>query len=104
MLADMHVKVETIKLLVYRAAHSVATEHRDAPMHCAVAKLYANEAGFEVVDRALQIHGGYGYSSEFPLERMLRDIRGLQIAGGSTQTLRNTIAAGILERRIDQRA
>ncbi len=104
MLADMAVKVEAMRLLIYRAAASVMQDLPEAPFHAAVAKTYANEAAFEVTNAAMQIHGGYGYSQEFPLERMLRDVRAFQIAGGSTQILRNSIAERLLNRRIDQRA
>lgn len=104
MLADMHVKVEAMRLLIYRAATAIARGLPDAPLLAATAKTFANENGFQVVDTALQLHGGYGYSRDFPIERMFRDIRGFQWAGGSTQTLRNTIASQIIGRRIDQRA
>jgi alkylation response protein AidB-like acyl-CoA dehydrogenase len=61
-----------------------------------MAKLYTGRAAFEVVNDAMQIHGGYGYSSEFPLERMLRDVRALQLGGGTNEILKNRIAAGLL--------
>ena len=50
----------------------------------------------EVVNDAMQIHGGYGYSSEFPLERMLRDVRALQLGGGTNEILKNRIAGELL--------
>jgi len=103
MLADMAVKVEAMRLLIYRAAASVDSGSPDGPLHAALAKTYANEAAFEVANAALQIHGGYGYSREFPLERMVRDVRAFQIGGGSTQILRNLIASLILKRRFGQR-
>ncbi|MEW6262715.1 MAG: acyl-CoA dehydrogenase family protein [Thermodesulfobacteriota bacterium] len=103
MLADMAVKVEAMRLLIYRAAHSFDAGHPEAALHAALAKTYANEAAFEVANAALQLHGAYGYSSEFPLERMVRDVRAFQIAGGSTQILRNTIASLVLKRRFSQR-
>jgi butyryl-CoA dehydrogenase len=98
MLADMAVKVEAMRLLIYRAAHQLAARHTDGPHSAAIAKAYAGEAAFEVVDAAMQIHGGYGYSSELPLERMLRDVRAFKIGGGSTQIMKNRIAAGLFER------
>jgi len=102
-LADMAVKVEAMRLLIYRAAHSISAKSPDGPLHAAIAKTYANEAAFEVANSAIQIHGGYGYSREFPLERMLRDVRAFSIGGGTTQILRNTIASLILKRRFAQR-
>jgi butyryl-CoA dehydrogenase len=103
MLADMAVKVDAMRLLIYRAAVSVGSDSPDGPLHAAIAKTFSNEAAFEVANMALQIHGGYGYSRDFPLERMVRDVRAFQIAGGSTQILRNLIAALILKRRFSQR-
>jgi alkylation response protein AidB-like acyl-CoA dehydrogenase len=98
MLADMAVKVEAMRLLVYRAAAQLAAGHPDGAHNAAIAKAFAGEAAFEVVDAAMQLHGGYGYSSEFPLERMLRDVRAFKVGGGSTQIMKNRIAAGLFER------
>ncbi len=96
MLADMAVKVETMRTLIYRAAALLARAHPRAPHLSAVAKLYAGENAFDVVNRAMQIHGGYGYSSELPLERMLRDVRAFQLGGGTNEILRNRIAGELL--------
>lgn len=96
MLAEMAVKVEAMRALVYRAAAMLADGHTDGPQQAAIAKLYTGRAAFEVVNDAMQIHGGYGYSSEFPLERMLRDVRALQLGGGTNEILKNRIAAGVL--------
>jgi butyryl-CoA dehydrogenase len=98
MLADMAVKVDAMRLLIYRAANQLAAGHPDAAHNAAIAKAFAGEAAFEVADAAMQLHGGYGYSSEFPLERMLRDVRAFKIGGGSTQIMKNRIAAGLFER------
>ncbi len=99
MLAEMQVKVDAMRALVYKAAAMLAAGHPDGPQQAAVAKLYTGRAAFEVVDDALQIHGGYGYSSEFPLERMLRDVRALQLGGGTNEILKNRIAATMLAMR-----
>ncbi len=96
MLAEMAVKVETMRTMIYRAAGLLAQGAADGPHVAAMAKLYAGRAAFEVVNDALQIHGGYGYSSEFPLERMLRDVRALQLGGGTNEILKNRIAAQLL--------
>ncbi|MGO9774842.1 MAG: acyl-CoA dehydrogenase family protein [Roseiarcus sp.] len=98
MLADMAVKVEAMRLLIYRAAGQLAAGNPDGPHNAAIAKAYAAEAAFEVADAAMQVHGGYGYSSEYPLERLLRDVRAFKIGGGTTQIMRNRIAAGLFER------
>ena len=97
MLAEMATKVEAMRALVYRAAAMLAAAHPDGPHQAAIAKLYTGRAAFEVVNDAMQIHGGYGYSSEFPLERMLRDVRALQLGGGTNEILKNRIAAGMLK-------
>ena len=96
MLAEMAVKVEAMRALVYGAAALLADGHPRGPQQAAIAKLYTGRAAFEVVNDAMQIHGGYGYSSEFPLERMLRDVRALQLGGGTNEILKNRIAAGLL--------
>jgi alkylation response protein AidB-like acyl-CoA dehydrogenase len=101
MLADMAMKLEAMRLLVYRAAGLIAADAPGAAHQAAIAKAFTTEAAFEVTNTALQLHGGYGYSKEFPLERMLRDVRAFQIGGGSTQILRNRIAASLLKRRAD---
>ena len=68
-----------------------------------VAKCFANEIAKEVTDMAMQVFGGYGYSKEYPIERMLRDSRGWPLAGGTVQIQRINIASAMLGRRFDQR-
>jgi len=97
MLAEMAMKVEAMRTMIYRAAAMLAAGRTDGPHQAAIAKLYAGRAAFDVVNDAMQIHGGYGYSSEFPLERMLRDVRALQLGGGTNEILKNRIAAGMLK-------
>ena len=72
-------------------------------MDAACAKLYANEMVQRVTNEALQIHGHYGYSREFPLERMVRDARGFALGGGTVEILRNTVASLVYGRSFDQR-
>ncbi len=91
MLADMAIKVEAARLLVYRAAWRAAQGEPDA-FEASVAKAFTNEMAVAVCNDALQIHGGYGYTREFPVERMLRDARGLCIGDGTTQIQKNIIA------------
>jgi butyryl-CoA dehydrogenase len=69
----------------------------------AVAKCFANEMVIEVTNAAMQVFGGYGYSKEFPVERMLRDARAWCVAGGTVQMLRITMASLLFARRFDQR-
>ena len=98
MFADMETGVEAMRLMIYRAAEMLAAGDPDGPHRAATAKLFAGETAFDVVNKAMQIHGGYGYSTEFPLERMLRDVRAFQLGGGTNEILRNRIAAGLYRR------
>jgi alkylation response protein AidB-like acyl-CoA dehydrogenase len=102
MLADMVMMVESARLLIYKAA---ANSGRGFPsrLESSVAKCYANEMAKKVTDLAMDLHGGYGYSSEYPVERLLRDSRGWAIAGGTTQIQRIGIASALLGRMFDQR-
>ena len=102
LLADMAMKVEAARLLVYRAAVNAGSGHPSV-FESSVAKCFANEIGKEVTDMAIQVFGGYGYSKEYPIERMLRDSRGWPVAGGTVQIQRINIAGAMLGRRFSQR-
>lgn len=102
MIVDMAMKLEAAKLLVYRAA-SGAGQGLPSIYDASMAKCYANEMVIEVTNAAMQVFGGYGYSSEFPVERMLRDSRAWCVAGGTVQMLRITLASFLFGRRFDQR-
>jgi butyryl-CoA dehydrogenase len=103
MLADMAMKVEASRLLIYRAAVNAGQGHPTI-LESSLAKCYANEIAKEVTDLAMQIHGGYGYSCEYPIERMVRDSRGWPIAGGTVQMQRINIASSLVGRRFNQRS
>jgi butyryl-CoA dehydrogenase len=102
LIVDMAMKVDAARLLVYRAATGAG---RGFPSiyESAMAKCYANEMVVEVTNAAMQVLGGYGYSKEFPLERMIRDGRAWGVAGGTVQMLRITMASILFGRRFDQR-
>ena len=102
MLADMAVKVEAARLLIYRAAVNAAAG-LPVPLEANLAKFFANQMVREVTGMAMQIHGGYGYSKEYPVERMFRDAWGWGIAGGTLEMQKITIASFLLHRRFDQR-
>jgi alkylation response protein AidB-like acyl-CoA dehydrogenase len=68
----------------------------DATLHCAMAKRFATDAGFAVCNEALQLHGGYGYLKDFPIERYLRDVRVHQILEGTNEIMRVIIARRLL--------
>lgn len=102
-LASMVVDVEASRMLIWRAAENAGT---GAPktLEASVAKVYANEMVKRVTDKAIQLHGGYGYSVEYEIERMHRDAVGWAIAGGTPAIQRTRIASEFLGRRFDQRA
>ena len=95
-LADMATELEAARLMVRRAAHSLDAKHPDATQHCAMAKRFATDVGFEVANQALQLHGGYGYLKDFPLERIVRDLRVHQILEGTNEIMRVIIARELL--------
>lgn len=95
MLADMAIKLEAARVLVYRAA-SNAEGGAPSLFEASVAKTVANEAAIDIANSALQIHGAYGYTTELPLERMVRDARGMAIGDGTVQIQRNLIASQLL--------
>ncbi|HEX74965.1 MAG TPA: acyl-CoA dehydrogenase [Dehalococcoidia bacterium] len=102
MLADALIKVEAARLLIYRATVNAATG-LPSPLEANLAKCFANQMVRDVTALVLQIHGGYGYSKDYPVERMLRDGWGWGIAGGSIEIQKTTIASQLLNRRFDQR-
>jgi alkylation response protein AidB-like acyl-CoA dehydrogenase len=91
-LADMRIKIDAARLLVYRAASELRNGLPD-PGFVAAAKCFANEAGFFAADSALQIFGGYGFTTEGPLEYIWKRTRGWMIAGGSVEIMRNRVAS-----------
>ncbi|WP_366656375.1 acyl-CoA dehydrogenase family protein [Fodinicurvata sp. EGI_FJ10296] len=96
-LADMATDLDAARLLVHRAARSLDTEDPDRTRHCAMAKRFASDAGFRIADEALQIHGGYGYVSEYPIERYFRDLRVHRILEGTNEIMRLIIARKMLD-------
>jgi len=102
MLADMALRVEASRLLIYKATVNAATG-LPVPLEANLAKCFANQMVREVTAMALQVHGGYGYSKEYPVERMLRDGWGWGIAGGTIEIQKVNIASFMLNRRFDQR-
>lgn len=101
-IADMATQIHAARMMVYRAATNEKGGFPD-PKETTMAKLFANEMVQKVTSEALQIHGHYGYTRAFPLERMMRDARGYAVGGGTVEILRNTIAAMELGRTFDQR-
>lgn len=93
-LADMEVEIETARDLLYKAAW-MCQKGKNYKKHSAMAKLYCSEVAHRCVDRAVQIHGGYGLMKEYDIERLYRDQRVLEIGEGTSEILRMVIARHI---------
>ena len=91
-LADMATDLEAARLMVRRGATAMDAGDPKATQYCAMAKRFATDAGFEVANQALQLHGGYGYLKDYPLERIVRDLRVHQILEGTNEIMRVIIA------------
>ncbi|MDA8446748.1 acyl-CoA dehydrogenase family protein [Paracidovorax valerianellae] len=96
-LADMATELVAARQMVRLAAAKLDAGARDASTYCAMAKRFATDAGFNVCNEALQLHGGYGYIREYPLERLMRDARVHQILEGTNEIMRVIIARRMLE-------
>ncbi len=97
-LADMATDLDASRLMVYRAAESLDAGHPEKTKHAAMAKRFATDACYQVVDKALQLHGGYGYLKDYPVERILRDLRVHRILEGANEIMRVIIAREMLGR------
>ncbi|MFQ5773898.1 MAG: isobutyryl-CoA dehydrogenase [Kiloniellaceae bacterium] len=95
-LADMATELEAARLMVHRAARALDRGDGEATMYCAMAKRFATDVGFQVCNDALQLHGGYGYIRDYPIERYLRDVRVHQILEGTNEIMRLIIARRLL--------
>ena len=101
-IVDMSMRLDAARLLVYRAATG-AGQGLPSIYESAMAKCFANEMVIDVTNAAIEVFGGYGYSTEFPAERMLRDGRAWRVAGGTINMLKITMASLLFGRRFDQR-
>ena len=95
-LADMATELVAARTMVRLAAWKLDSKDPDATTFCAMAKRFATDVGFDVCNAALQLHGGYGYIKEFPLERHVRDSRVHQILEGTNEIMRVIIARRVL--------
>jgi alkylation response protein AidB-like acyl-CoA dehydrogenase len=95
-LADMDTKTSSARMLMHRAA-DLKMQGEDFVKEAAQAKLYASEVSREVANEGIQIHGGYGYTKDFPAERFYRDAKLNEIYEGTSEILRNTIADQLLD-------
>ena len=95
-LADMETKVQASRLLVRNAAFK-KDQKLPYSVDAAMAKLYASETAMEVTTKAIQFHGGYGYTREYPVERMFRDAKITEIYEGTSEVQRMVIAGNLLK-------
>jgi len=91
-LADMATDLEAARLMVLRGAWAIDTGHPEKTKWCAMAKRLTPDACFQIADQALQLHGGYGYLKDYPLERIVRDLRVHRILEGTNEIMRVIIA------------
>ncbi|KIO35188.1 acyl-CoA dehydrogenase family protein [Shewanella sp. cp20] len=96
-LADMATELVAARQMVRLAAFKLDSGDPEATAYCAMAKRFATDVGFNVCDSALQLHGGYGYIREYPLERHFRDVRVHQILEGTNEIMRLIIARRLLD-------
>lgn len=95
--ADMLTDYEAARLMVYRAAKAMDNKEDHAPMLCAMAKRLATDIAFQISDKAMQLHGGYGYLRDYQVERIFRDLRVHQILEGTNEIMREIIAKASLD-------
>ncbi|MBN8646644.1 MAG: acyl-CoA dehydrogenase family protein [Caulobacterales bacterium] len=95
-LADMETKLQAARTLLYTAACKVTESAKDRTQFAAMAKRFATDTGMEIADSALQLHGGYGYLMDYPIERFFRDLRVHRILEGTNEIMRTIIAKGLL--------
>jgi alkylation response protein AidB-like acyl-CoA dehydrogenase len=96
-LADMETELQAARALLYLAAVKVTEGAADRTRFAAMAKRFATDAGWSVVDRALQLHGGYGYLQDFPIERLLRDLRVHRILEGTNEVMRMIVGREMIK-------
>ena len=96
-LADLKTKVEAAKLLVYQAADKKQNKAKDISVAAAMAKLFAAEVAMEVTTKCVQLHGGYGYTRDYPVERMMRDAKITEIYEGTSEVQRMVISGALLK-------
>jgi alkylation response protein AidB-like acyl-CoA dehydrogenase len=95
-IADMATELEAARLLLWRAASALDAKSPDATKLCAMAKRFGTDAGFEIANQALQLHGGYGYLADYGIEKIVRDLRVHQILEGTNEIMRMIISRQVL--------
>ena len=96
-LADLYTRVEAASGLLDRAVESKQNKSRDVSLRAAMAKLFCAETALAVTSKAVQLHGGYGYTREYPVERMMRDAKITEIYEGTSEVQRMVISGALLK-------
>jgi len=96
-LADMLTHLVSARQMVRLAAYHLDSKSPDATAYCAMAKRLATDLSFDIANQALQLHGGYGYLQEYPLERHVRDLRVHQILEGTNEVMRMIVSRKMME-------
>jgi len=94
--AQMATNLTASRLIVRNAARALDSNHPDVVTLCSMAKLFATDTCFNIVNQALQMHGGYGYLKDFPVQQYLRDIRVHQILEGTNEVMQMVISKNLL--------
>jgi hypothetical protein len=95
-LADMETETQAARVMLYNAAQELDAKSPQATRWCAMAKRFVTDTGFKVANDALQLHGGYGYLSDYGVERIVRDLRVHQILEGTNEVMRVIISRDML--------
>ena len=96
MLADMATELEASRVMIYRGADMIDKQRPDAGAACAMAKRFATDMCSKITNDALQLHGGYGYLKDYPIEQIVRDLRVHQILEGTNQVMRMIVSRSLL--------
>jgi butyryl-CoA dehydrogenase len=97
MLADMAVEIEAARALVYSISRYIDSGAKDITKESAIAKVFATDMAMRITTNAVQVMGGSGYMREYPVEKMMRDAKILQIYEGTNQIQRNVIAQSLIK-------
>ena len=97
MLADMATEIEAARMLTWRAAWAYDTNQKDISNLAAMSKMYASDVAMKVATNAVQVMAGEGYSKDYPVEKIMRDVKLCQIYEGTNQVQRLVISKGILK-------
>ncbi len=95
-LAEMAIDLEVSRTFLWRAASALDAKLPEATQLCAMAKKHVTDAGFDVANRALQLHGGYGYLADYGIEKIVRDLRVHQILEGTNEIMRLIVARTVI--------